>query len=121
MVFLKSLLAEYIEQKYGVEIPNECGVLDRLTQPQEEELEDSFSKNAGSVSVSRNASTAFKIHYTPERDDFRHLTTFILDSNAALAAAKSCGVSLTVYLTSGFRMSKRLISAGKSRFASLFR
>lgn len=50
MVFLKSLLAEYIEQKYGVEIPNECGVLDRLTQPQEEELEDSFSKNAGSVS-----------------------------------------------------------------------
>ena len=66
-MFLKSLLAEYIEQKYGVEIPNECGVLDRLTQPQEEELEDSFSKNAGSVSVSRNASTAFKIHYTPER------------------------------------------------------
>ena len=29
MVFLKSLLAEYIEQKYGVEIPNECGVLDK--------------------------------------------------------------------------------------------
>ena len=109
MVFLKSLLAEYIEQKYGVEIPNECGVLDRLTQPQEEELEDSFSKNAGSVSVSRNASTAFKIHYTPERDDFRHLTTFILDSNAALAAAKSCGVSLTVYLTSAMLLALQRI------------
>ena len=38
MVFLKSLIAEYLEQKYGVHIPAEEGVLGRMEEPSEEEL-----------------------------------------------------------------------------------
>ncbi len=100
MIFLKSLLAEYVEQKYGVRVPCECGVLDRHEEPRPEELEDSFSKYAGKVSLKRNASTVYKISCTPEPVGVRHLTTFILDVNKVLAFSKSKGISLTVCLAS---------------------
>jgi dienelactone hydrolase len=44
LVFLKSLVAEYLQQKYGIRIPAEHGVLGRLEEPTAEELEDSFQK-----------------------------------------------------------------------------
>ena len=33
LIFLKSLVAEYLEQRYGIQIPAEHGVLDRREQP----------------------------------------------------------------------------------------
>lgn len=98
MVFLKTLLAEYIEQKYDTYIPNECGILDRLETPHEEEFEDSFTKNSGIVSANRTSSSVYRIKYTPEKDDFRHLTTMMLDSNAVHLKAKERGVTMTVFL-----------------------
>ena len=53
MTFFKTLLAEYISQKYGVAVPTEHGVLGRLEEPDEEELEDSFLRYAGDVKASR--------------------------------------------------------------------
>lgn len=100
LIFVKTLLAEYIEQKYGISIPCEKGVLDRLEAPRAEEVEDSFAKNAGDVSAGRNASTVFKIRCTPERGNIRHLTTMMVDTADAVAAAKEKDVSLTVFLTS---------------------
>ena len=38
MTFFKTLLAEYISQKYGVAVPTEHGVLGRLEEPDEEGL-----------------------------------------------------------------------------------
>lgn len=99
IIFLKSLIAEYLEQKHGISIPCEKGVFDRLEQPHIEEFEDSFSKNVGTISAKRNASTVYRIRCTPERSDMRHLTTFIFDTQQVLDAAKSHGVSLTVFLT----------------------
>lgn len=99
MVFLKSLIAEYLEQKHGITIPCVKGVLDRLEEPRKEELEDGFSKNAGTISAKRNASTVYRIRCTPEKGNIRHLTTFIIDTENALTSAKRYGVSLTVFLT----------------------
>lgn len=109
MIFLKTLLAEYIEEKYGVRIPNEKGVLDRLEEPRPEEFEDSFSKSAGSVSVSRRASTVYRMRCIQETGGVRHLTTMMLDSNAALEMARSKGVSLTVYMTSAMLLALQRI------------
>ncbi|MBQ3938101.1 MAG: alpha/beta hydrolase fold domain-containing protein [Clostridia bacterium] len=99
MIFLKTLLAEYVEQKYGIDVPNEKGVLDRLQEPLEEEYEDSFAKCAGEVSVSRNASTAYKIRCAKEVGGIRHLTTLMMNTDDVLAKAREKGVSLTVYMT----------------------
>lgn len=98
MIFLKSLLAEYIEQRYGISVPNECGILDRLEEPDEEELEDSFVKYSGGAGASRYSSSVYKIKYTREKDDYRHLTTFMLSSDAAIETARRHGVTLTTFL-----------------------
>ncbi len=98
MIFLKSLLAEYLQQKHGIHIPAEHGVLGRLEEPSQEELEDSFQKYAGKVHASRKENDAWRLRGTPEPDGFLHLTCFHVPVQAALAKAHEYGVSLTVFL-----------------------
>lgn len=98
MIFLKTLLAEYIHQKHGIRIPAEQGVLGRLEEPSEAELEDSFQKYAGNVHVSRQGSDAWRIRGTVEEDGFRHVTCFKLPVEAVLQKAHENHVSLTAFL-----------------------
>ena len=98
MIFLKTLLAEYLRQKYGVHVPAEEGVLGRLEEPTEAELEDSFQKHAGPVQASRKATDAFKPAGTPQQDGFLHVTCFELPVQEVLAKARTMGVSLTAFL-----------------------
>lgn len=99
LVFLKSLLAEYLTQKYGVIIPPEKGVLDRNELPKQSELEDSFLKNDGPVSSSRKEATAYKLRGTLESDGYLNLVTGIIDSKELLNLSKQYNVSLTTFLT----------------------
>lgn len=78
MIFLKTLLAEYISRKYEVEIPNTNGILCRLEESAPEELEDSFLKNSSDVVASRSEATAYKLSGARELDGFVHLTTFLI-------------------------------------------
>lgn len=98
MIFLKSLVAEYVLQKYGVKAKCECGVLDRLEPPSDEELEDSFLKNTSNVSKSRSESIAYKLPGKRETRDFTWCTTMMTDSSKALAKAKEHGVTLTAFM-----------------------
>ena len=99
MIFLKSLTAEYLEQKYGISIPAEAGVLDRRQEPQEEELEDSFLKYAGNVAASRKDTNAWKMRGVPLPGGVLNLTCFRLPVKETLALAHNQGVSLTVFLS----------------------
>lgn len=99
MIFLKTLLAEYLQQKYGITVPATDGVLARLDEPSPEELEDSFLKYAGTVTASRRESNAWRPKGTPEPDGFHNLLCLQLNTQEVLDAAHSHGVSLTVYLT----------------------
>lgn len=98
IIFLKSLIAEYLLQRYGVAIPAENGVLGRLEEPAEEELEDSFLKYAGPVAANRKSRTAYHLEGTPEQGGFIHLTCLKIPVREALAKAREHGVSLTVFL-----------------------
>lgn len=98
ITFLKSLLAEYLHQKHGIDIPAEHGILDRLEEPKEEELEDSYQKYAAPVAASRRATNAWKVKGTPEKDDFLHVTCFQLPVDQVLQTAKSHGLTLTAFL-----------------------
>ena len=99
MIFFKSLLAEYISRKYGVNVPNTDGVLCRMDEPSPEELEDSFLKNAGTVSASRKEATAYKLVGKPELDGFVHLTTFMLDAAQVKEKAHEYSATVTEFLT----------------------
>lgn len=99
LIFLKSLLAEYLTQKYNLNIPFERGVLDRTETPKKSELEDSFLKNDGPVSSSRKEATAFKLRGTLENDGYLNLVTGIINADELLALSKQYKVSLTEFLT----------------------
>ncbi len=98
LVFLKTLVAEYLQQKHGISIPAEHGVLGRLEDPSDAELEDSFLKYAGPVSTGRSGSTAFRLHGTPETGDFLNLTCLQLSVKQVLQKAHEHNVTLTGFL-----------------------
>lgn len=98
LTFLKTLLAEYLCQKYGLNIPAERGVLGRLEDPDPEELEDSFLRYAGKITASRAEQTAYHLSGTPEPDGFLNLTTLMLPCAAVREQAKAFGVSVTEFL-----------------------
>ena len=98
LIFLKTLLAEYLSQKYGLSVPAEQGVLGRLEEPSEAELEDSFLRYAGDQKASRRESTAYHLSGTPETDGFKNLVTMMLPAEKVRACARRYGVSVTELL-----------------------
>lgn len=100
LVFLKSLLAEYIERRYGVIVPATDGVLDRSAEPSAEELEDSFLKYSGDISKSRSEPNSYRLSGIPEKDGFINLTTMLIDAEALHSCAKEHGVTVTAFLAS---------------------
>ncbi len=115
IIFLKTLLAEYLLQKYGVAVPATQGVLDRNEKPRPEEFEDSFLKYEGSVSGSRSEATAYKLKGTYETDGYVNITTGILPAEEALRCAKKYNTSLTAFLTAVLIDSILKIQNGEQR------
>lgn len=106
LVFLKTLVAEYISQKYGVDIPSENGVLDRLEEPKESELRDDFPKYAGKVIKSRRDTNSYRIFGEYEPDGFCHNTAFSIKASSLVEKAHEYGVTVTAFLAAA------LIKAG---------
>lgn len=99
MVFLKTLTAEYLRQKYGVSIPSTEGVLSSSDPPAESEMEDSFFKYEGDIKHSRREETSYKLRGSREPDGFLHITTGILPLSEVMPMVKGYSVSLTTFLT----------------------
>ena len=98
LVFLKSLLAEYLSQKYGLVIPAEKGVLGRLEEPSAEEVEDSFARYAGDVKLSRREATAYHLSGTPEPDGYKDIVTMMIPADKLRGCARGFGISVTELL-----------------------
>ena len=98
LTFFKTLLAEYLSQKYGLTIPAGDGVLGRLEEPDAEELEDSFLRYAGNVKASRKEATAWHLTGTPEKDGFKDLVTLMIPALVLKECAKAHGVTVTELL-----------------------
>jgi NRPS condensation-like uncharacterized protein len=98
LIFLKTLTAEYLEQKYGISIPCEDGILDRREPPSKEELEDSFLRYTSPVAASRRSANAWRPAQEPTQGGFLNLTCFSLPVQDALSQARARGTSLTVFL-----------------------
>ena len=117
LVFLKNLVAEYLEQKHDISIPCENGILDRRAEPTEEELEDCFPKNAGAVPASRKDTNAWHMYGVPEKDLFLHVTCFKIPVKEALELAHSRKVTLTMFMSAV--MMTALLNLQKEKTPSL--
>ena len=99
LIFLKNLVAEYLERKHGIAIPCEQGILDRRESPKAEELEDCFPRFAGPVAASRKDTNAWHMYGTPQADGFLHLTCMQIPIKETLTAAHSYNTTLTVFMS----------------------
>lgn len=117
LIFLKNLVAEYLEQKHGISIPFENGILDRREEPREEELEDCFPKNAGAVPASRKDTNAWHMYGEPQKDGFLHLTCFKIPVKDALELAHGYHSTLTVFMSAVMMMA--LINLQKEKTPSV--
>ena len=97
-VFLANLVARYLELKRGVDIPRTELIRNPAEGPREEELEDSFLKNAAEVQADRTEEVSYRLHGTPEKKGFRSLTTGIVETEALIEAAHRFHVSVTAFL-----------------------
>ncbi len=98
-IFLKNLLAEYLEQKYKITIPFEHGILDRKESPKEEEMEDSFLKTAGPVRASRRDTNAWHMTGESEKGGFLNVTCFHLPVKETLDASHRYDATLTAFMS----------------------
>lgn len=117
LVFLKNLVAEYLEQKYDISVPYEDGIVERKAEPREEELEDSFLKVAGDVPLSRKDTTAWHMSGEPEVGGYLNLTCFKLSVNQVIEKAHEYNTTLTVFL--GAVMMKALANLQKEKTRSI--
>ena len=99
LIFLKNLVAEYLEQKHGIVIPFEKGILDRKASPTEEELKDCFPDYAGPVAASRRDTNAWHMYGDAQKDGFLHLTCFRMSVADALALAHQHKATLSVFMS----------------------
>jgi hypothetical protein len=97
LIFVKTLIAEYLRRKYGVNIPYGNGILDPNEKPSKEEMADSFQLFAGPVKASRSGPDSFRILEKREPDGYRTNTTFIFDAADIHRRAKEQGVTVTAY------------------------
>lgn len=97
-VFVSNLAARYLELKYGVEIPQGELIRDLTQEPPEEELEDSFFKNAAEVAADRKETRSYLLHGHREAEGFKTLTTGIVDTQSLLDAAHAYKVTVTALL-----------------------
>lgn len=67
LIFLKTLVAEYLALRYGAQIPRGDEILDCSCAADSEELEDSFTRFAREATLSRHENAAYFIrgHRTP--------------------------------------------------------
>lgn len=113
LVFLKNLIAEYLEQRYNISIPFEDGIVDRRQNPPEEELEDCFPKVAGMVPLARKDTTAWHMSGEPEGKGYLNLTCFKLPVEQVLDKAHQYNTTVTIFL--GAVMMKALADLQKEK------
>lgn len=99
MVFFRTLLAVYLRQM-GYDIPNSEGVLDIAKKPPREELEDAYSRYAGSHARRlTRVPRAYANAGTPEPFYTFHVTMGFLPLDKLHALSRQHCVSVTEYLT----------------------
>ena len=99
LIFLNTLVAEYLRLRYGVIIPAGPHVLNCDDAPKPQETEDSFTVHSGRFAQSRRESKAYHILGTDEQDGFINITTGAMPVRDLLEKSREKGVSVTEYLT----------------------
>ncbi|NLL91249.1 MAG: alcohol acetyltransferase [Ruminococcaceae bacterium] len=109
LIFLKTLVAEYLTLKYGVEIPRDNEIFDVSSPPDPLELEDSFLRYSRKATASRVEDASYKITGTPERTNTINIITGQIPVDVLRKVSKKYNCSITEFLTALLILSVRQI------------
>lgn len=98
LIFLKTLVAEYLTLRYGVAIPRGDDILDCSQPPEADEQEDAFARFARKPTRSRKEPTAYALTGTPYRRGEVDIITGVIPVDALLERARAYHATLTEYL-----------------------
>ena len=112
-IYLCNLVARYLELRHGIRIPSGGLIRDLREAPKEEELEDSFLKNAAAAGAGRREERSFHPRGRRNPEGFKILTTGIVETPKLLDAAHKYGVSVTAFLAAV--MTESLIAVQNAR------
>lgn len=98
MVYLKTLTAAYLSLRHGIPIPAGEGVLRWDQPPRPEELEDSFTRTAGPIPLSRKEADSLRLGGEREKDGFLHLVIASIPEQALLTLAHEYRCTVTALL-----------------------
>ena len=104
-VFLKALLAEYLEQKHRLPLPCRQGVPSRREPPLAEELADCYPRCAGETSAPRSSPKAFQLRGKALRRGRLCTLQVELDEAEVRACARTRGLTVTELLASALALS----------------
>ncbi len=99
MIFLMTLVAEYLRRKYGYEIEESPWILHPDEEPKPEEYEDSYSKVARRQRFKRKSPKAYQAKGTLEAEGFLNIVTGRMSVADVKAKAKENNCTVTVFLT----------------------
>ncbi len=99
LVFVKTLIADYISRRYQVEIPCGDGVLDLAEAPSAAELADSYARYAGAHPLKRNFTRSYQLREAAAEGHRLTVSDYAYSEAAVHAAAKALGVSVPVFTT----------------------
>ncbi|MBQ9766309.1 MAG: hypothetical protein IJW18_08935 [Lachnospiraceae bacterium] len=99
IIFMGSLLAEYLSLNNSVEIEYNHRILNPNDDIQDYEFEDAYKKHSGKTKSETNKQTAYQLPCDESEDSSCHIITKTYKTEELLAAARRYGVSLTTFLT----------------------
>ncbi len=98
-IYVRNLVARYLERKHGISVPADGDVIKDLSEPpRKEELEDSFFPHAARAAMKEDDDPSMHLTGTKEAGGFRHLITGVIDTDRLLDAAHQYHVSVTAFL-----------------------
>ena len=98
-IFLKSLIARYLELRYGVPVETVCGVRDFRDAPTADERRDAFQTCTGEFPMSRSEDTVYHLFGTPDATGFMHVITGIVPTGELVRKAREYGATVTGFLS----------------------
>lgn len=98
-IFLKSLVARYLELHCGRQVSKTCGVRSLKDEPTPEELQDAFQRCTGDTPMSRREQTVYHLFGTPEAGGFMHVITGLIPTEALAEKAGEYHSTVTGFLS----------------------
>lgn len=96
-VFLKSLIAEYLNIRYAISVPCYSGVLSVNEAPKYNEIKNAYPEIAGASSKLKDISEAYSIK--GKKNEQLHITELSFKTDELLLCAAEYGVTLTALLS----------------------